>query len=69
MVKFNEINSIIAFESGDLRGNKVLELFSYLIKTGKAWTLQGVYGRTAESLIDRGYLSAEGKILKDANAE
>jgi len=64
MKKFDEVGYIMAFEAGELRGDKVLELFSHLIKTGKAWSLQGSYGRTAESLIDRGYLSAQGKILK-----
>jgi hypothetical protein len=58
------VDKIIAYEGGELRGQEVLDLFSYLIKTGQAWSLQGSYGRMAENLIDRGYLSAEGKILK-----
>lgn len=62
--KFDEVGYIIAYEQGELRGQEVLELFSYLIKTGKAWTLQGAYGRQAGALIDRGYLSKQGKILK-----
>lgn len=66
MAKFNLVDNIIKYEQGELRGQKVLKLFSYLIKTGMAWSLQGTYGRYAEALIDRGYLSAEGKILKDA---
>lgn len=66
---FNLTDSIIAFECGELRGDKVLELFSQLIKTGQAWTLQGSYGRTAQSLIERGYLSTEGNILKTADTE
>ena len=64
MKKFDEIGYIVAYENGELRGDKVLRLFSELIKTGKAWSLQGSYGRQAEALINRGYLSAEGKILK-----
>jgi hypothetical protein len=64
MAKFNELNNIMAYEAGELRGDKVLELFSHLIKTGKAWALQGSYGRMAQNLIDRGYLSAKGEILK-----
>jgi hypothetical protein len=64
MIKFNEVDYIIAYEQGELRGYKVLELFSNLIKTGKAWNLQGSYGRMAGNLIDRGYLSNKGDILK-----
>jgi hypothetical protein len=64
MTKFNELNSIIAYEQGELRGNEVLRLFSHLIKNGKAWSLQGSYGRMAGRLIDEGYISAQGKILK-----
>jgi hypothetical protein len=66
MAKFNEVDYIISFEQGELRGAEVLKLFSHLVKTGKAWSLQGIYGRTAQNLIDRGYISAEGKILKTA---
>jgi hypothetical protein len=62
--KFDEVGAIISYEAGELRGQKVLELFSHLIKTGLAWSLQGSYGRMAGALIDRGYLSAEGNILK-----
>jgi len=64
MAKFNEVDYIISYEAGELRGDKVLKLFSHLIKTGRAWSLQGAYGRMAVNLIDRGYLSKQGKILK-----
>jgi len=64
MAKFNEVDYIIAYEQGELRGDKVIELFSHLIKTGRAWSLQGAYGRMAGALIDRGYISKQGKILK-----
>jgi len=64
MKKFNEVDYIIAYEQGELRGQEVLKLFSHLIKTGKAWVLQGSYGRQAQNLIDRGYLSIKGEILK-----
>ena len=61
------VNMIIGYESGDLTAENTLVLFSELIKDGRAWTLQGHYGRTAKALIDGGYISAEGKILKDIN--
>jgi len=64
--KFDEIGAIIRYETGELRGQEVLELFSHLIKNGKAWSLQGSYGRMAQNLIDRGYLSVTGEILKPA---
>jgi hypothetical protein len=52
------------YEAGDLSAEKTLELFSSLIKSGLAWSLQGHYGRTAERLIDAGYLSRDGEILR-----
>ena len=67
--KFDLTGAIISYEAGELRGDKVIELFSHLIKTGRAWSLQGSYGRMAKALIDRGYLSAEGEILKTAIEE
>jgi hypothetical protein len=58
------IDKIIAYETGDLRPEDTLKLFAELIKTGQAWTLQGHYGRTAQALIEGGYISRQGKILK-----
>lgn len=59
----NLIGKIIAYESGELDDNGVIDLFAELIKNGMAWTLQGHYGRTAAALIDGGYLSKTGDIL------
>ncbi len=62
--KYNIIDNIIAFETGELSQDKILELFSQLIKNGMAWSLQGSYGRQAQSLIENSYISENGKILK-----
>jgi len=67
MNKVNEknlVNFIMDFEGGEISKEDVLELFSYLIKTGQAWTLQGSYGRSAKALIDNGYIDKKGNILK-----
>lgn len=58
------VDKIMDFESGKLDDNGVLELFSELIKTGKAWTLQGSYGRMAKHLIDEEFIDPQGKILR-----
>lgn len=57
------ISKIIAYESGELSEQETLELFSTLISTGMAWTLQGHYGRMAVRLIEAGYLDRSGNIL------
>lgn len=53
---------LMAFEADELNARAELELFSELVKTGIAWQLQGVYGRTAVHLIDSGYLYEDGNI-------
>lgn len=58
------IDKIIAYEQGELSDNETIELFGDLIKSGMAWSLQGHYGRTAEALIEQGYIDNKGKILK-----
>jgi len=62
---FDEVGYIMSYEAGELRGQDVLKLFSHLIKTGRAWSLQGAYGRMAKNIIDRGYISEAGEILKE----
>jgi hypothetical protein len=66
---FDLVGNIVAFESGELSGDGVLALFSHLVKTGLVWTLQGSYGRSAESLIENGYLDNKGTILKEFDNE
>ena len=51
---FSLVESINAFESGELEDTEIFELFQHLIDTGTAWKLQGSYGRTAEMLIEGG---------------
>jgi len=59
------VEKIMAYESGELPAEDTLALFAELVKTGQAWSLQGHYGRTAAALIEGGYISAQGEILKD----
>lgn len=52
------IDRLIAYESGELDDDATVELFQELVNSGAAWTLQGHYGRTAQALIDAGYVTA-----------
>lgn len=53
----NMLGYIIDFENGSLEEDDVIELFQFLVDTGMAWQLQGFYGRTAEVLIEAGYVT------------
>jgi aspartate-semialdehyde dehydrogenase len=46
--------NIIAYESGELDEDAVIELFQHLIDTRKILHLQGSYQRTAQALIANG---------------
>ena len=61
--EFDLVGYIMDYEGDGISDVRTLELFSHLIKTGQAWTLQGHYGRTAKQLIDGGYISKDGEIL------
>lgn len=57
MKSYDVTGNIIAYESGELEQEQVIELFQHLVNTGLAWTLQGSYGRTAAALIEAGEIS------------
>jgi len=54
MDKNTLVDKIIRYEDGSMDLTEIVELFQYLVDTGKAWTLQGSYGRAAEQLIESG---------------
>lgn len=56
------VDSIIAYEMGELNDQEVVCLFSDLVKSGMAWSLQGSYGRTANALIEEGWIDREGNL-------
>lgn len=60
------VDEIMVYEDGGMSTNEVIHFFGKLIKADLAFSLQGSYGRQAQSLIDMGYLDADGKVLKEA---
>lgn len=50
------IDAMVAYETGDLPDEEIIALFRELVETGLAWQLQGHYGRTAQALIDAGWI-------------
>lgn len=54
---YDYVSAIIEYETGALDKDGTIKLFQYLVDTGKAWSLQGHYGRTATALIEAGYVT------------
>lgn len=52
------IDTLIAFENGDLDEDEAIAFIQDGIDKGWVWGLQGSYGRTAASLIDSGLCTA-----------
>lgn len=65
---YDVVGAIMEFEDGTLDDQGILELFSHLVKSGQAWSLQGSYGRAARNLIEGGYLTPEGDLTEQAEA-
>lgn len=49
------VDKIMAFESGEMDLDEIIDFFQGLIDTGLAYQLQGSYGRAAASLIEAGH--------------
>lgn len=58
------VDKIIKYETGELDYENTLKLFCELIKSGKAWSLQGHYGRTAKQLIELNLITKDGVITQ-----
>lgn len=52
------IDTLIAFENGELDLDQVVAFIQDGIDKGWVWQLQGFYGRTARQLIDAGLCHA-----------
>jgi len=55
------LEMIIRYESGELTEEQTVEMFQALIDSGRAWQLQGHYGRTANRMIRHGLCHAKGE--------
>jgi hypothetical protein len=54
------LDLIIAYESGELDEEQVIDLFQQLVDSGLAWQLQGSYGRQAARMIEAGLINESG---------
>ena len=53
------------FQNDDFTTEQLLYLFSYLISTGKAWTLDKEVRYFARNMIEMNWIDGYGKILVD----
>ena len=58
------VDTIIAYEEGELGYDETIEFFQVLVDTGMAWKLQGRYGRTAADLIEAGLVEVPTEIIE-----
>lgn len=58
------IETMMAYESGELNDAETINFFADLVKTKMAWSLQGHYGRIASAMIDAGFISLEGEVTE-----
>jgi DNA primase len=61
----NDLNFIMRLEGDELTSaEEYIDGMAGLIKTGMIRELQGSYQRAAQSLIDQGFITPQGAVLK-----
>lgn len=58
---FDAMGMIISYEQGDLDEEGTRELFQHLVDTGMVNQLQGHYGRTAQAMLQAGFIQPPGR--------
>lgn len=56
------VAAMMAWEAGDLSIAGTARLFQYLLDSGRLGQLQGMYGRTAQTLISAGLIRRKGVV-------
>lgn len=51
------VGQIIKYENGEMTEQEIIVFFQHLVKTGRAWILQGHYGRMAMRMIEEGLIN------------
>jgi len=64
-MSLSNMQVLFDYENGELDEIQSLILFSELVKSGLAWQLQGSYSRTAQALIEGGFLEFDGTIIQN----
>ena len=59
---YDVVGNLMAYEAGELSDEDTLKFYGELIQCGLAWSLQGSYGRQAESLIEAGLVNELGEV-------
>jgi len=57
--------ALIDWEEGSLNEDEEVALFQTLVTSGMAWTLQGMYGRRAQALINAGLVTVPAHVGDD----
>ena len=59
------VDDMMAFESGEMSEKEMIKMFQRMVNTGQVWSLQGSYGRGAQSLLDAGLIKYPTKKTYD----
>lgn len=57
----DKVERMMAYEAGQLDGEQTRQLFQELIDSDEVWSLQGQYGRMANTLIAGGFCHRKGE--------